>query len=56
MKITAEIYGLLYDNPNGDGYIPREDLTETQLKELKELNEEHKKLYGTDLIFFECVN
>ena len=51
MKITAEIDALLLDNPNVKGYIPREDLSESQMKKLKEINEEHKKLYGTDLIF-----
>lgn len=52
MRIPIEIEELLLDNPNGNGYIPKEDLSEKDLKELKELNKEYKKLYGIDLIFF----
>ena len=52
MKITAEIDALLLDNPNGDGYIPQEDLTKDEIEKLKEINNEYKKLYGIDLITF----
>lgn len=52
MKITAETYELLDNNPDGDGYIPREDLTEEQMKELKEINKDYKELYGINLISF----
>lgn len=52
MKITAEIDALLLDNPNGEGYIPQEDLSESEMKKLKEINDEYKKLYGIDLITF----
>lgn len=52
MKITAEIDALLLDNPNGDGYIPQEGLSEEELKKLKKINEEYRKLYDIDLIIF----
>ena len=52
MKITAEIDALLLDNPNGNGYIPQEGLSEDELNKLKEINKEYKELYNTDLIIF----
>ena len=52
MKIPKKIDDLLLDNPNGDGYIPKEDITKEQLEELKEINKEYNKLYETDLISF----
>lgn len=52
MKIPAEIEALLLNNPNGEGYIPQDGLTETELNQLKEINTEYKKLYDIDLITF----
>lgn len=52
MKIPAEIESMLLNNPNGEGYIPQDGLTEVELNQLKEINAEYKKLYDIDLITF----
>ena len=52
MKLPVEIEALLLNNPNGDGYIPQEGLSVSELNQLKEINNEYKKLYNIDLITF----
>lgn len=53
MQITPEIDECLHSNPNGDGFIPKDNLPPEKIKLLKELNEEYKKLYEKDLIIFQ---
>ena len=54
MNPTEEFLKLVTDNfDDRGGYIPRENLTEAQIKELKQINKEYKDFYGIDLIHFD---
>ena len=52
MKIPFEIYELLTTDIKGEKYYPKKNLSETQLKDLKDINDKYKRLYGIDLISF----